>query len=208
MAVEAQLVDGLTSLGLQLAPDAQERLLRYVTLLQKWNRTYNLTAIRESSRLVTHHLLDCLATVPHMPDGTLVDIGSGAGLPGIPLAIAQPDRAITLLDSNHKKGAFLRQATIDCVLPNVEVHVGRAEEWESTARFDVAVSRAFSDLAGFADAARGLVKPGGVLAAMKGVYPDEELSTLPSTVQLEQAIPLQVPGLKAARHLLLLRVAG
>jgi 16S rRNA (guanine527-N7)-methyltransferase len=207
MPLERELIDGLTALGLPLPANAPDQLLRYLGLLQKWNRTYNLTAIREPSRLVTHHLLDCLAAVPHVPEGFLVDIGSGGGLPGVPLAIAQPGRPVTLLDSNHKKGAFLRQVIIECGLRNAQVHVGRAEEWQPALRFDVAVSRAFSDLAGFAEAARPLLKPGGILAAMKGVYPDEELALLPGDVALLQAIPLQVPGLKAARHLLLLRLA-
>jgi 16S rRNA (guanine527-N7)-methyltransferase len=208
MTVETQLVQGLAALELQLPQPAQDRLLRYLALLQKWNRTYNLTAIREPSRLVTHHLLDCLAAIPHVPSGMLVDIGSGGGLPGIPLAIANPDRRVTLLDSNHKKGAFLRQAVIECELGNADVHVGRAEEWHPQARFDVAASRAFSDLAGFAEAALALLKPGGALAAMKGVYPDEELALLPAGVTLEHAIPLRVPGLKADRHLIVLRVAA
>jgi 16S rRNA (guanine527-N7)-methyltransferase len=206
MSLERQLSEGLAGLGLALPDDAPDRLLRYLELLQKWNRTYNLTAIREPSRLVSHHLLDCLAAVPHVPEGSVVDIGSGGGLPGVPLAIAQPERLATLLDSNHKKGAFLRQVIIECGLRNAQVHVGRAEEWQPAVRFDVAVSRAFADLAGFAEAARHLVKPGGTLAAMKGVYPDEELALLPQDVALIQAIPLQVPSLKAARHLLLLRI--
>jgi 16S rRNA (guanine527-N7)-methyltransferase len=206
MSLERQLSEGLAGLGLALPDDAPDRLLRYLGLLQKWNRTYNLTAIREPSRLVSHHLLDCLAAVPHVPEGSVVDIGSGGGLPGVPLAIAQPERLATLLDSNHKKGAFLRQVIIECGLRNAQVHVGRAEEWQPAVRFDVAVSRAFADLAGFAEAARHLVKPGGTLAAMKGVYPDEELALLPQDVALIQAIPLQVPSLKAARHLLLLRI--
>ena len=135
------------------------------------------------------------------------DVGSGGGLPGVPLSIVEPQRAVTLLDSNHKKGAFLRQVTIECELRNTQVHVGRAEEWQPAVRFDVAVSRTFSDLAGFAEAARPLVRPGGTLAAMKGVYPDEELALLPTDVTLIVAIPLQVPGLRAARHLVLLRLA-
>ena len=206
MAVEPDLSDGIAALGLHLPAGAHDQLLRYVALLQKWNRTYNLTAIREASRLVTHHLLDCLAVVPHIPAGRTVDIGSGGGLPGIPLAIARPEQRITLLDSNHKKGAFLRQAVIECGLRNVEVHVGRAEEWQPAERFDVAVSRAFSDLAGFADAARSLLKRGGMLAGMKGVHPDEELAQLPADASLVQSIPLAVPGLNAARHLVLLRL--
>jgi 16S rRNA (guanine527-N7)-methyltransferase len=207
-SLERQLDEGLASLRLGMSEAARAQLLRYLELLQKWNRTYNLTAIREPGRLVSHHLLDCLTAIPHLPQGAAVDIGSGGGLPGVPLAIAQPDRLVTLLDSNHKKGAFLKQAVIECGVRNAEVHVGRAEEWAPATRFDVAVSRAFADLAGFVDAARALVRPGGVLAAMKGLYPDEELAQLPLGVALQQAMPLTVPGLKAARHLILLRLPG
>src|SRR5688572_14598108 len=126
MSLEEQLAQGLGALALALPRHAPDQLLRYLALLQKWNRTYNLTAIRESSRLVTHHLLDCLAVVPHIPQGSLIDVGSGAGLPGVPIAAALPDQPVILLESNHKKGAFLKQVVIECGLKNVEVHVGRA----------------------------------------------------------------------------------
>jgi 16S rRNA (guanine527-N7)-methyltransferase len=135
----------------------------------------------------------------------MVDIGTGAGLPGIPIAIAQPERDVVLLDSNHKKGAFLQQAVIEGRLENCAVHIGRAEQWQPAMRFDGAISRAFSDLTGFVDAARGLVREGGWLVAMKGVHPDEELGQLPKDVAIEQIIPLEVPGLRAARHLVLMR---
>jgi 16S rRNA (guanine527-N7)-methyltransferase len=206
--VERQLDDGLSALPLDLPHDARDKLLRYLALLQKWNRTYNLTAIREPARLVSHHLLDCLTAIPHIPPGRTVDIGSGGGLPGVPLAIAQPERAVALLDSNHKKGAFLKQVVIECGLRNAEVHVGRAEEWAPAARFEVGVSRAFADLPGFVEAARHLVQKEGLLGAMKGLHPDEELAQLPPGVAVHQTIPLSVPGLKAARHLILLRLLG
>ena len=185
---------------------AEERLLRYVALLRKWNRVYNLTAIREQQRLVTHHILDSLAVLPHLPPGSIVDVGSGAGLPGIPLAIGRPGDPVMLLDSNHKKGAFLRQVIIDCELRNAQVHIGRAEDWRPAESFAVVISRAFSDLPGFVEAAGHLTAPNGVLAAMKGVYPDEELALLPATVvRIERVVRLEVPGLKADRHLVLMR---
>ena len=207
MSLERQLDEGLAAHALELPAGARDTLLRYAALLQKWNRIYNLTAIREPARLVSHHLLDCLFAVPHLPVGPLVDVGSGAGLPGVPIAIARPDQPVALLESNHKKGAFLKQVVIECGLRSTEVHIGRAEDWSPEPRFDVAVSRAFSDLAGFADASLGLVRRGGLLVAMKGVYPDEELAQLPPSVVTEQVLPLAVPGLKAARHLVMLRVA-
>jgi 16S rRNA (guanine527-N7)-methyltransferase len=164
-----------------------------------------LTAIRVQQRLVTHHILDSLAVLPHLPAGSIVDVGTGPGLPGVPLAIARCDDPVILLDSNHKKGAFLRQVAIDCELRNVQVHIGRAEDWQPAELFEAAISRAFSDLPGFIEAARHLVAPSGMLAAMKGVYPDEELALLPASVRVERVVRLEVPGLRADRHLVLMR---
>ncbi len=205
-SLDDQLAAGTAALGLRLEPVGSARLLTFLSLLHKWNRVYNLTAIRERAKWVSHHLLDSLAVVPHLPEGSLVDIGTGAGLPGIPLAVAQPDRPITLLDSNHKKGAFLQQALIECDLRNCGIHVGRAEDWKPPSAFDGAISRAFSDLSGFVEAARSLVRVDGWLAAMKGVYPDEELALLPAGVKLVRIVPLEVPGLRAARHLVLMQL--
>jgi 16S rRNA (guanine527-N7)-methyltransferase len=207
MSPEAQLRQGLTGLGLDLTADVQGRLVQYLSLLAKWNRTYNLTAIREPSRLVSHHLLDSLAVLPHLEGSSIADVGSGAGLPGIPLALARPEWRVALLDSNHKKGAFLRQAVLELKLTNVEVVTDRAERWRPAERFDVVISRAFSDLPGFVEAGRHLCRQGGFLAAMKGVYPDEELAQLTSEASLERVVSLDVPGLRAARHLVLLRPA-
>ncbi len=131
------------------------RLLAYLALLDKWNRTHNLTAIREPERMITHHLLDSLAVLPHLPAGAglrVLDVGSGGGLPGIPLAIVRPDWQVALLDSNYKKAAFLRQAAIELPLPNAEVVAARVEDYAPAAAFDIAISRAFSDLAVFAAA--------------------------------------------------------
>jgi 16S rRNA (guanine527-N7)-methyltransferase len=205
-AADRQLDVGLAQLNVALDAASRERLLRYLLLLQKWNRVYSLTAIRDPARMVSHHILDSLAIIPYLPGPTLVDVGTGAGLPGIPLAVARPDWTVTLLDSSHKKGAFLRQATMELGLENVEVVTARAEDWRPSVRLDVAVSRAFSDLAGFVQAARHLVVPGGILAAMKGIYPDEEIAQMPAGVRLEAVVPVKVPLLRAARHLVLLRV--
>ncbi len=206
--IERQLRDGVTALKLDLPDDAQDRLLRYLSVLRKWNRVYNLTAIREPSRLVSHHLLDSLAVVPHLSGSTIADIGSGAGLPGIPIAISRPDCQVFLVESNHKKGAFLRQAVIELGLHNAVVIVARAETWRPEPTVHLAVSRAFSDLSGFVDAARHMIGRGGVLAAMKGLYPNEELAQLPSSVRLQGVVPLEVPGLRAARHLILLQLTS
>jgi 16S rRNA (guanine527-N7)-methyltransferase len=210
MTPQAALDRGLGELALTLPVDAREQLLRYVALLAKWSRTYNLTAIRNPLEMVSQHLLDSLAVIPHLPmppgDAVLADVGSGAGLPGIPLAIARPAWRVTLNDASQKKCAFLRQATIELALRNVEVQEGRVEAWLPARRFEVVISRAFAELAGFVSACRHLVTRGGALAAMKGAYPAEELGRLPACCRCEQAFPLRVPLLDAERHLVLCRV--
>jgi 16S rRNA (guanine527-N7)-methyltransferase len=207
MSPDVQLGEGLAGLGLNLSAETQTRLLQYLALLTKWNRTYNLTAIREPSRLVSHHLLDSLAVLPYLEGSSIVDVGSGAGLPGIPLAVVQREWRVVLLDSNHKKSAFLRQAVLELKLDNTELVTARAEQWNPARLFDVVISRAFSDLPGFVEAARHLCAPAGVLAAMKGVYPDGELAQLGSSARVLKVVPLHVPGLHAARHLALLQPA-
>jgi 16S rRNA (guanine527-N7)-methyltransferase len=195
---------GLREMSLALPAGARERLLDYVALLVKWNRTYNLTAIRDPLAMVPHHLLDSLAVLPHLPLGEenarLADAGSGAGLPGIALAIARPGWRVALAESNQKKSAFLRQAAIELRLANVEVHEGRVEAWHPQALFDVVISRAFAALDQFVAACRHLAAPHGVLAAMRGAAP----------VALEPGcslIRLQVPQLDAQRHLVLCRAS-
>jgi len=199
MTPQAALDRGLGELQLALGPDARGRLLDYMALLVKWNRTYNLTAIRDPLAMVAHHLLDSLAVAPCLPlsaGGRLADAGSGAGLPGIPLAIARPDWRVALAEANQKKAAFLRQAAIELRLSNVEVHEGRVEAWRPQPLFDVVISRAFAALVDLIAACRHLLAPTGVLAAMTGAAP----SMLEKDCKL---IPLRVPQLDAQRHLVL-----
>lgn len=204
MSLAAQLAEGVAQLDLALPPQALPRLLEYLGLLQKWNRIYNLTAVREPAKMVSHHLLDSLAVVPQVTAATVLDVGSGAGLPGIPLALALPRTHVTLLDSSHKKTAFLQQAKLELKLDNVAVACERVETWRPGRTFEMVISRAFSDLAEFIRLAGRHVAPGGRLAAMKGIYPHEEITQLPGGWRLDRALALAVPGLRAQRHLLLI----
>jgi 16S rRNA (guanine527-N7)-methyltransferase len=208
MSLARPLSQGLAELELKLAPAASENLLAYLDLIQKWNRVYNLTAVCEPARMLPQHLFDSLAIVPRLSGSSLLDVGSGAGLPGIPVAIARPRLPVTLLESNHKKAAFLRQAAIELRLDNVAVACERAEAWETSHRFDLVVSRALADLPEFIRLAGRFVAPGGALAAMKGVYPYDELAQLPPGWGVTEAVALKVPGLNAERHWLRLEPAG
>ena len=206
MTPAAALERGLDQLGIVLGAETRERLLRYVALLAKWNLTYNLTAIRDPDAMVSHHLLDSLAVLPHLPlpaPARVADAGSGAGLPGIPLALARPQWQVALVESNQKKCAFLRQAAIELALVNVEVHEGRVERWQPQVPFALVISRAFTQLAQFIAACRHLVAPRGLLAAMKGKEPRDELDALPSDVHCKAVIALRTPFVDAERHLVL-----
>lgn len=205
MSIADELTRGLRALDLPLPQNAPAKLLKYLELVEKWNQVYNLTAVRRVEDMISHHVLDSLAVTKHLEGATLLDVGSGAGLPGIPLALARPDMAVTLLESSHKKGAFLKQAVIELELANVQVVNVRAETWQPTQRFDVVISRAFSEIGEFLALAGRLCADTGVLAAMKGVHPYEELSQVRPPFETSAVIPLKVPGLDAQRHLVLIR---
>lgn len=200
MSQAEELQHGVTQLGIALDADAQRKLLDYLALLHKWNKIYNLTAIRDPQQMVSHHLLDSLAVMPHLWVGRWLDVGCGAGLPGLVLAVAQPDWQFALLDSNSKKTGFVQQAIIELGLHNVSVYCARVEEWKTVGRFDGIISRAFSELGDFLRSTRHLMAPQGRWVAMKGV-PQQELVGLPDGCRVEQVTPLQVPGLHAARSL-------
>ncbi len=199
------LRQGIAGTGLALPAAAIDQLEVYLDLLVKWNRVYNLTAIRDEARLVSHHVLDSLAVVSHLPEGNLVDIGSGAGLPGIPVAIACPGRAVTLLDSNHKKGAFLKQAVAELGLATTRVAIERVEAYRPEETFRTVISRAFSDLADFIKLAGHLCAADGVMIAMKGLYPDDEIAQLPASWEVRDIVRLEILQLEASRHLIFLR---
>jgi len=204
MSLAEKLAQGIAELGLRVPAATQRKLLDYVALIEKWNRVHNLTAVRESTKMVSDHLLDCLAVVPYLEARTILDVGSGAGLPGIPLALVWPQAGVTLLDSNHKKAAFLRQATIELGLSNTEVVCERVEKWQPQREFELVISRAVSDLPEFLKLAGRLCAAHGTVAAMKGLYPHEELAQLPDGFKLRGVVPLRVPGMRAERHLILL----
>ena len=203
-----QLARGLMAMNTCVSQEQQEKLLAYLDLLYKWNRVYSLTALKEDDQAVSHHLLDSLSILPFVPTGNLLDVGSGGGTPGIPLAIARPELAVTLLDSNTKKAAFLRQAAIELGLNNIAVHSGRVEQYHPDTGFAAITSRAFAELADFVSLSKHLLAPGGRWLAMKGVRPEEEMARLPDDVGVDAAYPLTVPGNNGERHLVVLRRTG
>ena len=200
------LPSGLQQLGLDLSADQQDKLLAFRDLLLKWNKTYNLTALRDPEQAVSHHLLDSLAILPHIGSGPLLDVGSGGGLPGIPLAIARHELSISMVDTVQKKATFLQQAAIQLGLNNVVAHHARVEQM--TGQYAQISSRAFAELKLFTDLTRHLLAPGGRWLAMKGVRPDDELKALPADITVEAIIPLTVPGLDAERHLIILKAGS
>ena len=204
MSLAEKLEQGIVELGLSLSTESQRKLLGYLALIAKWNRVHNLTAVRTDAEMVSSHLLDCLAVAPYLEASMVLDVGSGAGLPGIPLALMWPQTQVTLLDSNHKKAAFLRQAVIELGLNNAEVICERVETVQSPHLYDLVISRAFSDLPEFLQLAGPQCAELGTVAAMKGVYPHEELAQLPPGFKLKSVVACKVPGLRAQRHLVLL----
>lgn len=206
MSLQAKLEQGLQQAELNLPESVRQKLLDYLALLEKWNKVHNLTAVRDPEEMVTLHLLDSLSVLPYIKAKRLLDVGSGAGLPGIPLAICLPDLQVTVMDSSHKKASFMRQAKAELDIPNLEVVCDRVEKYQPEQLFDIVISRAFSDLAEFVALTRHLCAPGAQWLAMKGVYPYEELAQL--KIQPSQVVPLLVPGLAAQRHLVFLSSNG
>lgn len=203
----AELEQGATQLGIDLSETQQQQLLAYLALLNKWNKAYNLTAVRDPVEMVSRHLLDSLSVEPHVEQGgsRWLDVGSGGGMPGIPLAILFPERRFTLLDSNGKKTRFLTQVKLELKLANVEVVHSRVEQFKPEQPYTDITSRAFSSLDDFANWTRHLGDLETRWLAMKGVQPDDELQALPDDFQLERCLVLKVPGCQGQRHLLILR---
>lgn len=197
------LPEGLAALGIDLPDATQQQLLAFRDLLLKWNKTYNLTALRDPAQAISHHLLDSLAILPYVNDGALLDVGSGGGLPGIPLAIARPQLSVRMVDTVQKKATFLQQAAIQLGLKNVAVDHARVEELGG--QYAQISSRAFAELKLFVELTRHLLAPGGRWLAMKGVRPDAEIAALPADIVVDRIVPLSVPGLDAERHLIILK---
>ena len=204
-SLRQRLRAGVSELQLALDDAAIGQLLDYVELLQRWNAAYNLTAVRDPAEMVTRHLLDSLAILPHVHGATLADLGSGAGLPGIPLAIAAPEREILLVDSNGKKARFLREAVRKLGLTHTRVAESRVENVEGT--FECITARAFASLGEMLARGGHLLATDGRWLALKGRYPQDELAALPEGFRAEEIVALHVPGLDAERHLVVLRRA-
>ena len=197
----SQLQRGCDELGQSLEARQQEQLLGYLTLLSKWNKTYNLTAVRDEGQMVTRHLLDSLAIMPYLSGGRFIDVGTGAGLPGVPLAIAHPQHEFHLLDSNGKKTRFLFQVKTALCLDNIVVHQARVEAFRVAESFDTVLSRAFASLQDMVQGCRHLLAPGGRLLAMKGANPVQELEDISQVCAKVAVYPLVIPGLAEQRHL-------
>ena len=202
-----ELARGAAQLGVPLSALQQEQLLAYLALLIKWNKAYNLTAVRNPDEMVSRHLLDSLSVVPYVDErgDRWLDVGSGGGMPGVPLAILFPERRFTLLDSNGKKTRFLTQVKLELKLANLEVIHSRVEDYQPAEPFDGITSRAFSSLEDFAEWTRHLSGPHTQWLAMKGIHPKDELQALPADFQLQACEVLKVPGCQGQRHLLILR---
>lgn len=201
-SLSSQLAAGVEALGLQsvVTQDQQAQCLAYLTLLQKWNKVYNLTAVRDPQEMLVLHLLDSLSVLPYIQSGNLLDVGSGGGLPGLIIAITRPDVQVTTIDTVQKKAIFMRQVKAELGLSNAQVVHARVEAYTPSSPFTQVISRAFSDIALFKQLTTHLMAPGGRWLAMKGLVPTEELQL--AQVKPTEVIRLQVPNLQAERHLI------
>ena len=194
------LTKGCADLSVCISHDDSDRLLRYLDLITRWNRKHNLTAVTSATGMVVKHLLDSLSVAAYLPGGSVLDIGSGAGLPGIPLAIVRPQQSFTLLDASFKRVAFLREAKRQLALDNIAAVHNRAEAYQHPP-FAVITCRAFASLSTLINCSEHLLTEGGCWLAMKGQLPGDEIDALPATVAVARVEQLQVPGLDAQRHL-------
>jgi 16S rRNA (guanine527-N7)-methyltransferase len=207
-ALAQVLASGIAEMGLDLNEAQQNQLMDYLALMAKWNSVYNLTSLRDPMQMVTHHLLDSLAAVPAFAAAkNVLDVGAGGGLPGIVLAIARPDAKVSLVDTVHKKTAFLTQVKAELGLANVTVYTARVEQLEVPSKFDVITSRAFADLSDFVNWSGHLLAEGGRFIALKGTAPQDEQQRVPGEWKVSGVQELQVPRLEAERHLVFIERA-
>ncbi|SBS30903.1 Ribosomal RNA small subunit methyltransferase G [Marinomonas aquimarina] len=199
---------GAGDMGISLSDETVDRLVQYLGLLEKWNKAYNLTAIRDADKMVSLHLLDSLATLPFITGKKIIDVGTGPGLPGMVLAICLPEHDFTLLDSNGKKTRFLTQVKMEMGLKNVTVANERVENHAHQGAYDHVTSRAFASLEDMINWCLPLPSASGNFLAMKGVYPDDELEQLPDTVTVQEIQPLSVPTIDAERHMVIMTRKG
>jgi len=202
------IFQGCSVLNPELDNAAVEKFVVFIRLLEKWNRVTNLTAVRDPLQMVTRHILDSLAVVPFLTRGSLLDVGTGAGLPGVPIAIASPGLDVTLLDSNAKKLRFVRQATAELGLDNVQVVQARMQEYQPGRSFDMVISRAVASLDELYQQTVHLLRPGGRMLFMKGAVPEQEIGALQDGRAGLHIEHLNIPGLAAERHLLWLETTG
>lgn len=207
-ALAATLAGGIAALGLELDAKQHEQLVNYLALLFKWNSVYNLTSVRDPMQMATLHILDSLAAVPAFEGAKdVLDVGAGGGLPGIVLAIARPDMQVSLVDTVHKKTAFLTQVKVQLGLSNVTVYTAKVQEMPAPRKFDVITSRAFADLSDFVNWSGHHLAGGGKFIALKGTAPQEEQERVPADWKVTKLEPLKVPGLEAERHLVFIERA-
>jgi len=208
LPAESQLADileaGMQNMGVDYTSLQRDQLLAYLELLISWNKAYNLTAIRDPAQMIALHLLDSLTVLPHVTGEHLIDVGTGAGLPGIPLAIMYPDKQFTLLDSNGKKTRFLFQVRCHLGLTNVTEIQSRVEQHQPRKCYDAVLSRAFTSIADMVDKCHHLLAAQGVFLAMKGKFPQSELSEVAKDYKVETSHTLQVPGVEGERHLIVI----
>ena len=208
MTQAALLTAGIAEMDLDVSLEAQQKLLQYLSLLNKWNKVYNLTAVRDPLEMVTLHLLDSLSVLPHIQARSLLDVGSGGGLPGIVLAICMPQLKVTTIDTVQKKTIFMRQVKGELGLNNLEVVHARVENYQPSEKFEAIISRAFSDTALFVKLTEHLLAQNGKWLAMKGQVPHDELTSLAikvnHAIKIKNIVPLNVAGLDAERHLLVI----
>ena len=204
MKPEDILASGIQQLGIVIEAEEQKKMMKYLGLLQKWNHVYNLTAINKIEQMVSHHLLDSIVVLPYLKAGRWLDVGSGAGLPGLILALMRPDWEFELLDSSSKKCSFLQQVVIELNIKNIQITCTRVEDYKNIKKFDGIISRAFAELEKFIVLTHHLLTPGGVWVAMKGILPDQEFQRLPTGIMLKHIVSLQVPGMDSERCLAIL----